>query len=103
MLDDGDAILFRIGRTFPDLAFDGFFTLVVEGFRSLQNDLPRAGGFGLCKNAPGTQSKHSVQSKADLHHAVHSATLHLRQNCFKKFLYLDPGDLHRSQFFDWKQ
>ena len=51
VLDDGDAILFRIGRALPDLAFDRFFTLVVEGLRRLQNDLPRAGGFSFCKNA----------------------------------------------------
>ena len=30
VLDDGDAILFRIGRALPDLAFDRFFTLVVR-------------------------------------------------------------------------
>ena len=29
VLDDGDAILFGIGRAFPNLTFDGFFTLVV--------------------------------------------------------------------------
>jgi len=51
VLDDGDAILFRIGRALPDLAFDRFFTLVVEGLHCLQNDLPRAGGFSFCKNA----------------------------------------------------
>ena len=77
--------------------------IFAQGLCSLQNDLPRAGGFGLGKTALRTQGKHSVQSKADLHHAVHGATLHLRQNRFKKFLHLDPGDLHRSQFFDWKQ
>ena len=31
VLDDGDAILFGIGRAFPNLTFDGFFTLVVAG------------------------------------------------------------------------
>ena len=31
VLDHGDAILLRIGRTFPDLTLDGFFTLVVTG------------------------------------------------------------------------
>ena len=31
VLDDGDAVLLRIGRALPDLAFDGFFTLVVTG------------------------------------------------------------------------
>ena len=30
VLDDGDAILFRIGRTLADLAFDRFFTLVIR-------------------------------------------------------------------------
>jgi len=30
VLDDGDAILFRIGRALPDLAFNGFFTLVIR-------------------------------------------------------------------------
>ena len=37
VLDDGDAILFRIGRTFPDLAFDGFFTLVVRGIAGIDH------------------------------------------------------------------
>ena len=77
MLDDGDAILFRIGRALPDLAFDRFFTLVVEGLRRLQNDLPRAGGFGFCKNAPGAQRQHLVQRQPGGHHAVHGAVLHL--------------------------
>ena len=31
VLDDRDAVLFRISRTFPNLAFDGFFALVVAG------------------------------------------------------------------------
>ena len=31
VLDDGDAVLFGIGRAFPNLAFDGFFALVVTG------------------------------------------------------------------------
>ena len=30
VLDDGDAILFGISRTFPDLTFDGFFALVIR-------------------------------------------------------------------------
>ena len=30
VLDHGDAVLFRIVRTFPNLAFDGFFTLVIR-------------------------------------------------------------------------
>ena len=30
VLDDRDAVLFRISRTFPNLAFDGFFTLVIR-------------------------------------------------------------------------
>ena len=30
VLDDGDAVLFRIGSAFPNLAFDGFFTLVIR-------------------------------------------------------------------------
>ena len=30
VLDDGDAVLFRIGRALPDLAFDRFFTLVIR-------------------------------------------------------------------------
>ena len=37
VLNDGDAILFRIGRTFPDLAFDGFFTLVVRGIAGIDH------------------------------------------------------------------
>ena len=31
VLDDGDAVLFRIGSALPNLAFNGFFTLVVAG------------------------------------------------------------------------
>ena len=31
VLDDRDAVLFRIGGAFPDLSFDGFLTLVVAG------------------------------------------------------------------------
>ena len=30
LLDDRDAVLFRISRTFPNPAFDGFLTLVVR-------------------------------------------------------------------------
>ena len=30
VLDDRDAVLFRIGGAFPNLPFDGFFTLVVR-------------------------------------------------------------------------
>ena len=30
VLDDGDAVLFRIGGAFPDLTFDGFFALVIR-------------------------------------------------------------------------
>ena len=37
VLDDGDAVLFRIGRTFPDLTFDGFFTLVVTGIAGIDH------------------------------------------------------------------
>ena len=37
VLNDGDAILFRIGRAFPDLAFDGFFALVVRGIASIDH------------------------------------------------------------------
>ena len=37
VLDDGDAVLFRIGRAFPDLTFDGFFALVVAGIASVDH------------------------------------------------------------------
>ena len=37
VLDDGDAVLFRIGSAFPDLAFDGFFTLVVTGIAGVDH------------------------------------------------------------------
>ena len=37
VLDDGDAVLFRIGSAFPDLAFDGFFALVVRGIASIDH------------------------------------------------------------------
>ena len=30
VLDDGDAILFRIGRALPNLTFNGFFALVIR-------------------------------------------------------------------------
>ena len=30
VLDDRDAVLFRISRAFPNLAFDGFFALVIR-------------------------------------------------------------------------
>ena len=37
VLDDGDAILFRIGRALPDLTFDRFFTLVVAGIAGIDH------------------------------------------------------------------
>ena len=37
VLDDGDAVLFGIGRAFPNLAFDGFFALVVTGIASVDH------------------------------------------------------------------
>ena len=37
VLDDGDAILFGISRTFPDLTFDGFFALVVTGIAGIDH------------------------------------------------------------------
>ena len=37
VLDDGDAILFRIGRAFTNLPFDGFFALVVAGIASVDH------------------------------------------------------------------
>ena len=37
VLDDGNAILFRIGRALPDLAFDRFFTLVVAGIAGIDH------------------------------------------------------------------
>ena len=37
MLDDGDAIFLGISRAFPDLAFDGFFALVVRGIASIDH------------------------------------------------------------------
>jgi hypothetical protein len=35
VLDDGDAVFLGISRAFPDLAFDGFFALVVRGIASI--------------------------------------------------------------------
>ena len=37
VLDDGDAILFGIGRAFPYLAFDGFFALVIAGIAGVDH------------------------------------------------------------------
>ena len=37
MLDDGDAILFGIGRAFPYLAFDGFLALVIAGIAGVDH------------------------------------------------------------------
>ena len=37
VLDDGDAVLFGIGGTFPDLTFDGFFALVVRGIAGIDH------------------------------------------------------------------
>ena len=37
VLDDGDVVLFGIGRAFPNLAFDGFFTLVVTGIAGVDH------------------------------------------------------------------
>ncbi len=37
VLDDGDAILFRIGRTLANLAFNGFFALVVTGIAGVDH------------------------------------------------------------------
>jgi len=37
VLDDGDAVLLRIGSTLPNLAFDGFFTLVVAGIAGVDH------------------------------------------------------------------
>ena len=37
VLDDGDAVLFGISRTFTNLAFDGFFTLVVRGIAGIDH------------------------------------------------------------------
>ena len=55
------------------------FLLVIfaQGLRRLQNHLPRAGSFGLCKDAPGAQRQHLVQRQPGGHHAVHGAVLHL--------------------------
>ena len=43
VLDDGDAVFLGISRAFPDLAFDGFFALVVRGIASIDH-----GGHGEC-------------------------------------------------------
>ena len=37
VLDDGDAILFRIGRAFPNLTFNGLFALVVTGITGIDH------------------------------------------------------------------
>ena len=37
VLDDGDAVLFRIGRAFTNLAFNGFFALVVAGIAGVDH------------------------------------------------------------------
>ena len=37
VLDDGDAVFLGISRAFPDLAFDGFFALVVRGIASIDH------------------------------------------------------------------
>ena len=37
MLDDGDAVLFGIGGILTDLAFDGFFALVVAGIAGVDH------------------------------------------------------------------
>jgi len=44
-----------------------------------------------------------VESQSGVHHAVHGAALHLPQKRFKQFLHLDPGELHRGQFFARQQ
>ena len=55
------------------------FLLVIfaQGLRCLQNDLPCAGGFSLCKNALRTQRQHLVESQSGGHHAVHGAEYHM--------------------------
>ena len=35
VLDHGDTVRLRIGGAFPDLAFDGFLTVVVAGIASV--------------------------------------------------------------------
>ena len=37
VLDDGDAVFLGISRAFPDLAFDGFFALVVRGIAGIDH------------------------------------------------------------------
>jgi hypothetical protein len=37
VLDNGDVILFGIGRAFTDLAFNGFFALVVTGIAGVDH------------------------------------------------------------------
>jgi len=37
VLDDGDAVLFGIGRAFPNLTFDGFFALVIAGIAGVDH------------------------------------------------------------------
>ena len=37
VLDDSDAVLFGIGGAFPNLTFDGFFTLVVRGIAGVDH------------------------------------------------------------------
>ena len=45
VLDDRDAVLFRIGGTFPNLPLDRFFTLVVGGVTSIDNSSHRFTSF----------------------------------------------------------
>ena len=45
VLDDGDAILFGISRTFTNLAFDRFFTLVVRGIAGIDHSGHGGGSF----------------------------------------------------------
>ena len=37
MLNNGDAVLFRIGSAFPNLTFDGFFTLIITGITGINH------------------------------------------------------------------
>ena len=52
--------------------------IFTQGFHSMQDHLPCAGGFGFGKNALCAQGKHFMESQPGLHHAVHGAALHLR-------------------------
>ena len=45
VLDDRDAVLFGVGSAFPNLPFDGFFTLVVGGVTSIDNSSHRFTSF----------------------------------------------------------